>query len=77
MVEHAALPKLDRFAHNQLTVLVEPLLDFKTTELIDNALRAFLESLEVGIAPPVGKISRRIELAALIVKAVGHLMADD
>src|SRR5436190_14972435 len=42
----------DRFTLDQLTVFVQPLFNFEAVELFDDALSAFVEGLEVGIAPP-------------------------
>ena len=50
---------------------------FEAVKLIDDALRALFESLEVGIAPPVGQVSGGAELRSLIVKPVCHFVADD
>src|SRR6185437_9746230 len=45
--------------------------------LVDQASGAFGEGLGVGGRPPVAQVALGIELAALVVKAVGHLVADD
>src|SRR6185369_11300321 len=65
-----------RFTYNQFSVLVQPLLNFKSIELVDYTFRAFLEVLEVGLGPPVRQVSGCVKLCSLIIKPVSHLMAD-
>ena len=49
----------------------------KADELVDDALAARLEVLEVGGRPPVLQVPLQVELRALVVEAVRDLVADD
>ena len=51
--------------------------DLEGVKLIFDAGGALLKIFQVFGRPPVAQISLGIVLAALIVEAVGHLMADD
>ena len=51
--------------------------DIDFVEEVDHHLRACLKLLGVVCAPPVSEVSILGELAALVVKSVGHLVSDD
>ena len=74
--EHFAAQVRDVLAVGELAVDLDVVDDRVRRELVDDALRAFLEGLGVLLGPPVLEIALGIELAALVVEAVGELVAD-
>src|SRR5450755_2443747 len=66
----------DAFAENQPTVVVDSRLDKVAVELAHDARCLLAESLQIFLAPPVVEPALRVELRALVVKAVADLVAD-
>ena len=66
----------DAFAFLELSVAVQTRLDFKSIELLRDAIAALAEILQVFRRPPIFQIAVGVKLRALIVEAVSHLVAD-
>ena len=60
----------------EFAVFVQAGLDFERIELLGDAIAALVEILQVVRRPPVLQIALGVELRALIVEAVRHLVAD-
>src|SRR5437868_4824173 len=67
----------DRLADDELALLVQPRLDLECVELLHHAVSPRVELLVVLISPPLRKVAVGVELRALIVEAVRHLVSDD
>ena len=65
------------FAEGELAVDVDVVDGGEGAVLVDQAIGAGGEVLEVGGGPPVVKVAEAVELAALVVEAVGEFVADD
>src|SRR5208283_472555 len=66
----------DAFSLDELAVLVQAGLHDVAVELLDDAGGALLEILAVLRRPPISQIALSVELAASVVEAVRHLVAD-
>src|SRR5579863_1508030 len=66
----------DAFTQNKLAIFVKVALNGIGIELFDDALCPGFEILGVFGCPPIAQITVGVELSALIVKTVSHLMAD-
>ena len=66
----------DAFAFLELSVFVQPRLNFECVKLLDDTVAALAKILQVIGRPPVFQIAVRVELRALIVEAVRHFMTD-
>src|SRR5215813_10212048 len=67
----------DGLAEDELAVDVEVPLDDVAVELLFDAPGARLVVLQVVGSPPLALVALRVELAAGVVEAVRHLVADD
>src|SRR5215204_4163427 len=67
----------DRLADDELAVVEESGLDLEGVELLDDAVGALVELLQVLGRPPHDEVAVGVELRARVVKAVRHLVADD
>src|SRR5687767_14259771 len=67
----------DILAEGQLAVHLHARQRLVGAILGDHLVGQLLEGGDVGLAPPVGEIAAGVELAALIVKMMADLMADD
>jgi membrane-associated PAP2 superfamily phosphatase len=67
----------DTFAEHELAVSVKIITNFVAAELALDATGARFKVLAVLRRPPVAQVSLAIELAAMVVKAVKQLVADD
>ena len=67
----------DRFAEDQMAVVMDAGLDVVTLELAGHALGSFLESLQIVRRPPVVEVPLRIDLRSLIVESMADLVTDD
>ena len=65
------------FAEGELAVDFEIVDGGEVAVLGDEAAGAGVELLDVGGRPPVAEVALAVELAALVVEAVGELVADD
>ena len=66
----------DVLARGELAVDLDVVDDRVLRVLVGDALRALLEALGVLLRPPVPQIAVGVELPALVVEAVGQLVAD-
>ena len=67
----------DVLAQGQVAVGMLVLHDDDLVELCSQLLGGFLELLAVLLGPPVGHVAVLVKHAALVIKAVGHLVADN
>ena len=74
--DHQAAKVGDALAFLEFSVAVQARLDFERIELLGDAIAARAEILQVLRRPPALQVAVRVELRALIVEAVRHLMAD-
>src|ERR1700733_12234666 len=74
--DHEAAEIRDAFAFLELAVAMQAGLDFERVEFLRDAIAALLEILQVVGGPPVFQVTVGIELRALIVEAVRHLVPD-
>src|SRR5947208_17117901 len=75
--ERQAAEVRNALSEHQLAVFVDVAGDHVRVELLLHTLGALLVVLQVFGGPPVFQIALGVKLAPLVVKAVGHLMADD
>src|SRR5580700_2851216 len=65
------------FAQRETAVELQVIDGNEVGILVGHATHALLKLLAILLGPPVAQVARRIELAALIVEAVGKFVTDD
>src|SRR4029077_15886978 len=67
----------DTLAEHELAVLMNVVLHYVTVELFFNEGSSLVEILFVLRRPPIAQIALRVKLAAFVIEAMRHLVADD